>query len=328
MIDPVLDVMNVGLDRFLYQHDNTNVLVALALLLLTAGVGRRVTAGSIGLLAIPDSLCRQHAIDAVELAPAFSAARRMAAWRRQGALVGALIFAVPVLIIRDTITLSLVAILAGATSGLAAAQWWRTSPPTRSVRVASLERRTVASLVGRTPMVLLAGTLLTAAAATAGWLWLRSQTGDKVLVSGHWTCSFHLFTPPLSGPAMAWAGALVATLVALTAATAIARRGADAAVAPPADLALRQAGIRTALGSAITVTAALAAGMLFMLGSLLNASRASQGHCGSTTAWDHAWSGLLLVAGLTAFVITMGALLTYVMFPGRLTGATEQQIRA
>jgi uncharacterized protein YjeT (DUF2065 family) len=99
------------------------------LLLVLAGivvvVARRQPRESAGLLAIPGMLRAGGVIDAAEQAPADAAARRLASWRRRGALVGALAFAVPAFAVRQTVALSLVAVLEGATSGFAAAQWWR-----------------------------------------------------------------------------------------------------------------------------------------------------------------------------------------------------------
>jgi hypothetical protein len=145
------------------------------------------------------------------------------------------------------------------------------------MRSASLERRTVTGLVGRLPALLLVTTLLATAGGCVGWWVQRSHTGDKTLVAGRWTCSFHLNTPFLFGPIVSWAGAVAAVLIALGVAQANPRRGADNSLAEPADLALRQATIRTAFGCAITVTGGLAAGMIFVFRTLLDKCRATAG---------------------------------------------------
>ena len=230
---------------------STGLLLPLLAVVIFVVGARHQPSRSTGLSTIPDRLFKQNEIDAKELGPAVAATKLMASWRRRGALIGALSMAVPVVVVRDSLPLSLVAILAGAASGLAAAQWWQTSRPTGAVRVASLERRTVIGLVGATPLVLLALMLTAAVGASVAWLAERTHTGDTVLVAGHRTCFFHLFTPPLSGPAIGWVGALLATLTAAVAAAATARRGADAVLAqlPTSRCVKRQSAQRSAAPS-------------------------------------------------------------------------------
>jgi hypothetical protein len=305
---------------------------AVVLLLLLAGIfaigARRQTHASVGLLAIPRMLRASGVINAAEQAQAAAATRRLASWRRRGAAVGVVAFAVPAFAVRQTVVLSLVAVLAGAASGFAAAQWWRTSRPVGALRGASLELRTVTGLVGRRPVLLLLVTVLAAAAGSVGWWVQRSHTGDKLLIAGHRTCSYHLTTPSLFGPIVSWAGAVAAVLIALGVAQATARRGADNSLAEPADLALREAGIRTAFGCAITVTAGLAAGMIFVFRTLLDTEVLLQGDCGTRTSWDGIVSGLLLLAGVTCVLIAMTCLLSYVLFPGRRVTPAKWSIAA
>ncbi len=322
----------VALDAFLYQPNDTDVRADLLAVLLAVGilvVGARLQPRrSAGLLAIPERLFKAQAIDADEFATSLAAARVMASWRRRGALIGALTMAVPVFIARNSLPLSLVAVLAGSTGGLAAAQWWRTSGPVGAVRIARLERRTVIGLVGIAPVLLLAVTLTTAVGATVAWLIERTHTGATVLTSGHAHCYFNRYTPSLSGPAIGWTSAVLALLASGAAAAATARRGADAVLAPAADLALRKAGTRAALGSAVTVSASLAAGMLFMLRSIADDRLPVPSECGSTAAWDTTHGHVLLLAALICIVIAMTALLSDVLFPGRISDGANQPIRA
>jgi hypothetical protein len=283
---------------------------------------------SVGLLAIPGMLRSSGVIDGAEQAQADDAVRRLASWRRRGAVAGALAFALPALLARQTVMLSLVAILAGATSGFAAAQWWRMSRRPLAMRDASLARRTVTGLVGWRPVALLVTTTLAAAAGSVGWWVQRSHTGDKVLTAGRRTCVFHLTTPSLFGPLLGWASAVGALLIALGAAQAAARRAADSSLAEPVDLALRRAAIRTAWGCAITVTAGLAAGMIFVFRTLLDNEVMLQGQCATPTSWNGRVSDLLLFAGVACVLMAMTGLLSYVMFPGRRVTPTTWTIAA
>jgi hypothetical protein len=299
---------------------------AAAFLLILAGIIgktalRRSRAAGLGEL--PEALKKAAAIEDSDVTAVRVVVYRLLAWRLRGALVGAVVFAAPAFAIRGTLTLSFVALLAGATSGLAAAEWWRASRSPNPIRSASLQRRTIRGFVGRAPGLLLGAMLLVAGATTAVWVAKQPPNGEWAVHSGHWTCITNV-NVSWSGQIAAWATVIATVFIGVGAALAVTRRAADLSLPAAADLALRAAGIRAALGSAITAAGTLAAYTVWQCRAALMLRQTEQVNCATASESAQVVRILLDITVVGCVVVALIGLVGYVLFPARVVPAADR----
>ena len=296
---------------------------AIFALMLMRVVGARALRVGIPVTHVASMLRDARVIGEQDAAATQRVVRRLVAWRVRGAALGAGLFVLLALMFQSALLLVFVATLAGAISGVAAAEWWRAARVPDSIRAARLQRRTISSLVGRTPGILLGAVLLVAVVTTGVWVAKQPPNGFSTVRSGHWTCETHIGMS-WSGQVAAWAAVIVTVVIALGAALAVTRRAADQTLVEPADLALRAASIRIALGGAITVAGALAAYLAYECRAAWLLRQTSQRPCVTLSTTDHVVSTLLGVTTVACVVIALIGLVGYVYYPGRVAPAAER----
>jgi hypothetical protein len=283
-------------------------LLAVLLIIVAAFVvGGRVRDSAV-LRRLPDVLAER--LNDTDRAAVERAVDRLASFRRGGAVIGAVAFAVPSLLWGRTLTINFVAVLAGATAGVAIAEWRVAAPASGPLRTARITRRTLSGVIGRLPLLLVMISVLGAIGAALAWALMRPG------VSGEWTERvgdrvFSTTVPDRASTNLGWVISTAAVTLALCAAALITRRPASQSLPESADLALRQAGVRSALGCAITLAAAQAAVLLYSLPNVAFGAAGPQSHAQSVGR-----SAFLVGAVFMAWLAATG-LVRYVLHPVR-----------
>ena len=284
--------------------------------------GTRISA----LRRLPELLLRGGVIEETDLAEVRRAVHRLLSWRWRGGALGGAVFALPMLVMGSAVSLTLVAVLAGATGGAAAAQWWNDSRTAGRQRVASLQPRTISSLVGWTPVVLLPIVLLVAAGATGLWVARQPANGNWTAHSGHWTCSTNVHFS-WSALAVAWFVVTVTVTLAVASSVAVTRRATDHSLPERADLALRAAGIRTALGGALAVAGAFGAYVVDQSMTAISLRWTLLGpHCATDSARRQAATFVLGAVVLGCVAAALLGLVGYFLCPGRVPRAARVHV--
>lgn len=284
------------------------MLLAVLLIVVAAFVvGGRVRDSAV-LRQLPEAL--GDGLNPAEHAAVESAVDRLVSFRFRGAMIGAVVFAVPSLVWNRALTINFVAVLAGATAGIAIAEWRVAAPASGPLRTARLTRRTIAGVVGRLPLALAAIAIV--GAVGAGLIWALRRPG----VSGEWTDRvgdrvFSTTVPDRASTNIGWAISAAEIAFALFAAVVITRRPASQSLPESADLALREAGVRSALGCAISLAAAQAAVLLFTLPSV------AFGPGGPMTHAQHVVDSAFVVGALFMTWLAVAGLVRYVLHPVR-----------
>jgi hypothetical protein len=298
------------------------------LVLIVVGVAvvrvlRERPGSAIAVTRVPSMLREAGVIEDGDVRATDRVVRRLVSWRFRGAMIGAGFFVLLAWAVNSAAPLIFVAILAGAISGVGAAEWWRAARTPDPIRTAGLQRRTITSLVGRTPEILLGTVLLVAAVTTTVWVAKQPPNGDWTVASGNWTCSTHI-NMSWSGQVVAWAAVIVTVVIALGAALAVTRRAADQTLPKAADLALRAASIRIAFGGAITVAGLLAAYSSYECRAALLLRQTVQASCATTSSTDQVLHVLLGVVMVGCVVIAIAGLVGFTYYPARRVPAENR----
>ena len=227
-----------------------------------------INARTVPLRRAPRMLLEQGLIEPADLWPVAVATERLRRWRLAGAVLGVLGFGTLSVLAWHGLTLSLLALLAGAIAGLTAAEWVAGRHVASGPRSASLEHRTLAGVIGRGPLlVLLALTVCGTAALTTFLAKTPHSGGQWTVTTATRTCVSMVAST--SGLLRSWTLALVAAAFALVAAVSVIRRGRDGSIPEAADDFLRRTGARGAVGGAISVIAAQTGATLLALPHVL-----------------------------------------------------------
>jgi hypothetical protein len=283
------------------------VIARLALLLLPfALVGLVAPRRALRLGQLPNSLYSAGLVSAADLPAVRWATRRLTSARSLGALGGLVACAVLVLALFGSLSINVIALLAGVALGATLGQWWVGRMPRHSRRTAPLGRRRLVDLVGRTPLVLLSLMSASAVVLDVFWVALRPSgsrthhlpTGGICVSPAVSSVSHHL---------LSWAFIAPVLLISVGGGLLILRRAVDPTVPASADAALRAAAIRTVLGG----------GMLVAGGHALTTAVETESFahgCTPSSAWWAIFVGLAIAGTLVMLCWCVAA---YVLAPAR-----------